>query len=352
MKTLTNHNKRICRKQKHNDRNFSASDDKHIDDNLSVNNKKWSTFKSMTFEESEKLYYSINYGKALQKQNAKYKAKRQYKYMKTVDDLLTSPNTAPMETLFYLGNHNDSANSKDIMKVFNKYIKWLQRTYGSNFHVLDLALHVDEPNSAPHIHMRSIIDYIDKDGLKKIGQDKGLEAMGIELPNQSAKKGKNNNRRMTFDKICRDKLIEICKTYDIEIIPGEGRGGLPHDDYKKNQETKKQREAEEKAYQENKAQQEAKLAKLHKEIDIAFQDKDIAEEEAKQAHANRRYEERKAQEYKDKADKEFERYTINKAIADKVQSKVDDFGQFFDMSYYDEQQKQKQQRSYNIETTR
>lgn len=100
--------------------------------------------------------------------------------------------------------------------------------------------------------------------------------------------------------------------------------------------------------------QKEQLAKLHKEIDIAFQDKDIAEEEAKQARAEQRYQERKAQEYKAKADKEEERYIQNKAKADKVQSKVDDYGQFFDMSYYDDKmnQSQQQKRSYNIETTR
>ena len=96
--------------------------------------------------------------------------------------------------------------------------------------------------------------------------------------------------------------------------------------------------------------QKEKLAKLHKEIDIAFQDKDIAEEEAKQARAEQRYQERKAQEYKNKADKEEERYIQNKAKADKVQSKVDDYGQFFDMSYYDDKMNQSQpKRSYNID---
>ena len=53
-----------------------------------------------------------------------------------------------------------------------------------------------------------------------------MEMMGIELPDPSKPKSKFNNRKMTFDKICRDLLFEICENHDLymqrEVTSGGG----------------------------------------------------------------------------------------------------------------------------------
>lgn len=50
-------------------------------------------------------------------------------------------------------------------------------------------------------------------------QEKALEALGIELPDPTKKPGKNNNRKMTFDKICRDlcQLVQ-CRKYHKQLL--------------------------------------------------------------------------------------------------------------------------------------
>ena len=49
--------------------------------------------------------------------------------------------------------------------------------------------------------------------------------MGIELPDPSKPKSKFNNRKMTFDKICRDLLFEICENHDLYMQREVTSGG-------------------------------------------------------------------------------------------------------------------------------
>lgn len=49
--------------------------------------------------------------------------------------------------------------------------------------------------------------------------------MGIELPDPSKPKSKFNNRKKTFDKICRDLLFEICEYHDLYMQREVTSGG-------------------------------------------------------------------------------------------------------------------------------
>ena len=49
--------------------------------------------------------------------------------------------------------------------------------------------------------------------------------MGIELPDPSKPKSKFNNRKMTFDKICRDLLLEICENHVLYMQREVSSGG-------------------------------------------------------------------------------------------------------------------------------
>ncbi len=73
--------------------------------------------------------------------------------------------------------------------------------FGSHVHILNWALHLDE--STPHIHERHVFDCENQYGEIAPQQEKALEALGFELPEQEKPVGRKNNRKMTFDSACR-----------------------------------------------------------------------------------------------------------------------------------------------------
>ena len=48
-------------------------------------------------------------------------------------------------------------------------------------------------------------------------QEKALEALGIPLPFPEKKPGRQNNRKITFDSICRELLLSICEEHGLEV---------------------------------------------------------------------------------------------------------------------------------------
>ena len=48
-------------------------------------------------------------------------------------------------------------------------------------------------------------------------QDKALEELGIGLPDPDKPKSRYNNRKMTFDAICRELFLNICKKHGLEM---------------------------------------------------------------------------------------------------------------------------------------
>lgn len=286
-KTLTNVNKRLTTKQVHNDRNFTAKeDDGHIDSKWTIENIYWNCYDGvymdmeksdkMTFEEVERKHYVENYQKSIDETNAKYIASRHKERVKSIDDVLTSSRTAPMEMLVYVGDKNTSVTREELLDIFNEFLNSLNKY--ENLCPLDIALHVDE--KTPHIHFRFIIDYEDEKGVLHINQNKGLEAMGIEPPDPSKKIGKNNNRMQTFTEMMRKSLIEICANHNINIVKADHVGGRPLTEYKAEQEAKERRKQEEAKAEEAIAirkQEEAKTDEAVKDLEAIEDEKGILE---------------------------------------------------------------------------
>ena len=76
-------------------------------------------------------------------------------------------------------------------------------------------MHLDE--ATPHIHERHVFDCPNRYGEIAPQQEKALEALGIELPHPDQKPGRTNNRKMTFDAICRTMLFDIVKWYGLHL---------------------------------------------------------------------------------------------------------------------------------------
>lgn len=218
---------------KHNDRNFDINHAEHIDPERVKNNRYWNwTGKEITFEAAEQAFYEKYIRKHLDAQNARYRAQRHAERAKTMDEYRRSPQTCPEEVILQIGKLGDTIPADMMARIIQEQINWEQKTF-PGVKVLDVALHMDE-QGAPHIHERRAWVYTDKAGNLAISQNKSLEQMGVELPNPNKPRSRFNNRKMSFSRMCREHLLQICREHGLEIeeIPQEkSRSGRTLEDY-------------------------------------------------------------------------------------------------------------------------
>lgn len=232
---------------KHNDRNFNIKNAEHIDPERMKNNRywNWTGNPETTFEAAEAAFYEKHIKQHLDAQNARYKAQRHAERAKTMGEYRRSPQTCPEEVILQIGKAGDTIPADMMARIIQEQINWEQQTF-PGVRVLDVALHMDE-QGAPHIHERRAWVYTDKDGNLAISQSKSLEQMGVELPNPDKPRGRFNNRKQVFSRMCREHLLQICKAHGLEIeeIPQEkSRSGLSHVAYMTRQEEEKAASAE------------------------------------------------------------------------------------------------------------
>ena len=235
--TLTRHNARAGKKgvysPKHNDRSFDVDHAEHIDPEKTALNVYWDCMQGthmkdpdrtfMTFEEVESQFYRIVYHESVEAQNERNIRNRHPERNRTTEDLLKDRRTCPEETILQIGNISGTVPAETLTEIVATFFSELTSRYGEHFHILDWALHLDE--TTPHIQERHVFDCEDSYGHRFPQQEKALEMMGIELPDPSKPKSKFNNRKMTFDKICRDLLFEICENHDLYMQREVTSGG-------------------------------------------------------------------------------------------------------------------------------
>lgn len=213
---------------KHNDRNFDEATASHIDPEQSRNNWYWrwnqANVPEQTFEDCEKQFYQENFSDYLEAQNQRHRKSRHLERVKTMDEYRQSRLGRPEEVILEVGHNGDTVPPEDLLDIFSEMYSW-QRTTFPNIQILDIALHADEPNSAPHIHIRQVYLAHDAEGRLMQQQEGALREMGVKLPlPQSAEpRQRYNNRKITFTRACREHLQEICREYglDIETDPRE-----------------------------------------------------------------------------------------------------------------------------------
>lgn len=227
---------------KHNDRQFDLSHAEHIDPERVKNNRywNWTGNPEMSFEAAEQAFYERHIKQHLDAQNARYRAQRHAERAKTMDEYRKSLQTCPEEVILQIGKLGDTIPADMMARIIQEQINWEQEQF-PGVKVLDVALHMDE-QGAPHIHERRAWVYTDKDGNWAISQNKSLEQMGVELPNPNKPRSRFNNRKMTFSRMCREHLLQICREHGLEIeeMPREySKSGRELEDYRANQAMKK-----------------------------------------------------------------------------------------------------------------
>lgn len=226
----TNHNGRSGKhgayNPKHNDRQFDVAKSDHIDAVRMLENVNWDyqrgirLFKQenddgISFETVELDYYEENFGEYIRNQNARNEQNRHPERNRTIEDMYKDTKTCPEETLWQIGNREESVDAEMLQTIVQEFLEERDKQFGSHVVTLDWALHNDE--STPHIHERHVFQCRNKYGEMCPQQERALEELGIPLPNLDKPKGRNNNRKMTFDATCRRMFIGICKKYGIEV---------------------------------------------------------------------------------------------------------------------------------------
>lgn len=150
-------------------------------------------------------FYQEHYGKYIEAQNERNARTRHTERNRSVEDLLKNNKTCPEETIFQIGTVEESVSYEILLAVVQDFTKQFTNRFGSHVHILDWALHLDE--GTPHIHERHVFDCENKYGEICPQQEKALEELGIALPKPDKPKGRNNNRKQTFDAICRTMLL-------------------------------------------------------------------------------------------------------------------------------------------------
>ena len=211
---------------RHNDRSFLAGRGEdwirehadHIDPSRTSDNQVYTWDGQTDIERSERAWYDRTYGPAQEKINARYIRERHPDRCKSTDDLYSGKLTRPEEMILQVGNKDVRADDQAFVDALNDYINRLDewnQAHGDHMTILSMALHMDE--TTPHVHIRRVWDYQDRDGLTRLGQNKALEQAGVELPDPSKPVGRYNNRKMTFDREARAMWQEACRAHGLEI---------------------------------------------------------------------------------------------------------------------------------------
>ncbi len=228
---------------RHNDRDFDLDLAPHIDKSKCSGNVEisWRGKASKGFEEDELHYYRKYFQKALDQTNKNYIRQGHSERCRDMKDWLVSKRTRPEESIFQYGDKDEHPDKELLMKCYVEFLKYQEgwnKEHGRPFQILNFALHDDE--ATPHIHQRRVWKYTEK-GILKIGQEKALALAGVELPYPDRPEGRYNNRKVAFDKMMREKWLEIGIEHGLKLekepIP-DGRHHQGKEEYIRNKNKK------------------------------------------------------------------------------------------------------------------
>ena len=211
----------------HNTKAETRAQERHIDHERTEQNinlqftaegrvRRCGSFDAKAFELSR---YEQLYGQGQEAKNARYIADGHPERCKSVADIYASRRTAPLETIIQLGSQDTDIDPQErkekLMAATAELIDGLQKRWGDNLHLLDLAIHLDE--GVPHCHLRMTFSALDKFGQRVPNQAQAFEAMGIQRPDPTAKEGKYNCPLITFSELIRQEFYDLCEKRGIVI---------------------------------------------------------------------------------------------------------------------------------------
>ena len=161
----------------HNDRRFNPEHSEHIDNERVRQNIYWDCYQGYTtmedkgkennfsFEQIELAFYEEHYGNYVMKQNERHVKARHPDRCKEVEDVWKNKKTCPEESIYQLGTIDEHASVETLILVFDEFKKEFDERFGSNVHIIDWSLHMDE--ATPHIHERHVMLQTDMEKLSR-----------------------------------------------------------------------------------------------------------------------------------------------------------------------------------------
>lgn len=138
---------------------------------------------------TELSFYKTRYQKSLELQNERYRRKGNKDRIRNMKQVYETKTKRPTEEILQYSRHGEIEIPKDVYdKIVETYVRKLQMwgfKNGGHFHVLKYSTHYDEADCGmTHTHLRTIWDYEDEDGVIHIGQEKGMEQAGLDIPDE------------------------------------------------------------------------------------------------------------------------------------------------------------------------
>lgn len=276
---------------KHNDREFDVSKADHIDDSLLHQNQYWKLVDlsvvcpsakinpEATFDEYEQQIYEMCFFKMLEIRNAKQIAARHKERVQSIEQFRKNAKVCPEESIWTIGNRDNRVSPELLMECFAEFLEW-HRTNFPNVMLLDAALHCDEPDASPHIHLRQVWFHTahDTEGNQylEIHQNNALKEMGISRPEPDKKESRYNNAKVTYTAMLHQEWLDIAERHGISVErtpQDKSKSGLPLAKLKA------------KTLEENIAELEKRLAQLNSDIEDKQDEWDVLTSEMEKKKA-------------------------------------------------------------------
>lgn len=211
----------------------------HIDDQMFELNRYWKfTIGDRQFDikridggkggfdarKHELAIYEKLYGGGLAARNERYTREGHKDRCQTIKNLYSNPKTAPLETIFQIGNSQmilDGVMGPEEMKqkltaAWDKTMRQVVAMGRGMVIPLDAALHCEE--AVPHIHFRAAMGARDKYGHFVPNQSAALKAMGFDGRNpETGKKDRYHNPLVAYTDRVREIFYTECEKQGLVI---------------------------------------------------------------------------------------------------------------------------------------
>ena len=175
------------------------------------------------FAQWEKSYYEQRFSPYIENQKNKYLKNRQKKRAEncTAGNYYNNKTTGPTHMLYQVGKNGEYQDYEKFRDMVFSDIEYIEEHYqaeDARIKCLDVAYHgYDGAERSLHAHTAWSFEVKNKDGVWVQDTDRCLEKLGVALPDPTKKKGRYNNRKMTFTAAMQERWYDIVESIDKDI---------------------------------------------------------------------------------------------------------------------------------------
>ncbi len=196
------------------------------------------------------MYYYEYYCGHVEAQNARMRKPGHTERNRTVEDLLKNNKTCPEESIYQIGTMGESVSPDTLFSIVNEFYQELSAASVpiSTFWTGRSIWTRGRPTSmsGTSLTVRTAM------GNCAPSRKRRWKELGIPLPNPEKPKGRNNNRKQTFDAVCRTILFDIARRHGLHLDQEPSYGGR---DYLEKQDYILMKQKEQLAAQEQKLEE-------------------------------------------------------------------------------------------------